>query len=147
MKNLWQQTRCGLKAMLLPHNVLSLQFMDAPPLLVRKLFSQWTKEDLQALPVKGYLLEGHIEMFCLEAIWYHMQAVPCHFTKAEIILANYDFQYSLNTVWSMLSSIRLPHFRSALSVAVTHFCQCATLQEFTHVVPATPFPRNVKQHS
>ena len=30
-------------------------------------------------------------------------------------------------------------FRSALSVAVTHFCQCAILQAFTHVVPAQPF--------
>lgn len=96
--------------MLLPHNVLPLQFMDAPPLLVRKLFSQWTKEDLQALPVKGYLLEGHIEMFCLEAIWYHMQAVPCHFTKADFTFANCDFQHSLSNVLSMLSSIRLQHF-------------------------------------
>lgn len=73
--NLFQQTKSGLRNQLHPDSPQP-DWLSAPPksiLVVKKLLGSWEREDLKDMPVKSYLLAEHIEHFCLEALWHHMQ--------------------------------------------------------------------------
>jgi len=74
LKNLWWQTKAGMRCL--------FQAMECPSvfrarsevgLKIGRIFNKFAKEDMQQAPVKAYLLEGEIEQFCMEAIWYHMK--------------------------------------------------------------------------
>ena len=73
--NLLQQTKSGLRNQLHPDSPqpdwLSAPLKSFP--VLKKLVGPWEREDLKSMPVKSYLLAEHIEQFCLEALWYHMQ--------------------------------------------------------------------------
>ena len=73
--NMLQETKVGLRE----HLGADFQYppwMTAGPkqfFKLRQLLQTWKKVDVQHMPPKAYLLEEHVEQFCLEAIWYHMQ--------------------------------------------------------------------------
>ena len=46
--------------------------------VLKKMLAEWHTEDIRNMPVKSFLLEEHIEAFCLECIYFHSQAQ--HFT-------------------------------------------------------------------
>ena len=50
--------------------------------VLKKLLSQWHTEDVQCSPVQSFLMAHHIEHFCLEAIWDHVEARNSEFTFA-----------------------------------------------------------------
>ena len=46
--------------------------------VLKKMLAEWHTEDIRNMPVKSFLLEEHIEEFCLECIYFHSQSQ--HFT-------------------------------------------------------------------
>ena len=73
--NMWQQTKSGLVHGLSPTTTKPAWLLCSPNkfVLLKRMFAKWKHEDLQSMPIKSYLLEEHVEAFCLEAIWWHMQ--------------------------------------------------------------------------
>jgi len=76
IQNMWQQAKSGLLSSLSPSTAKPDWLTCSPhkiPIL-KRILTQWRNEDLKNMPIKSHLLEEHVEEFCLEAIWYHMQA-------------------------------------------------------------------------
>ena len=74
--NMWQQTKSGLVNDLSPSFNKPDWLLCSPNkfAILKRVLAKWKHEDLQNMPIKTYLLEEHVEEFCMEAIWYHMQA-------------------------------------------------------------------------
>jgi hypothetical protein len=75
VQNLWQQTKAGLRANMAAATPKP-EWLLAPPSkfpFMKKLMAQWQRQDLETMPIKSFLLEEHVEQFCLHCIWYHMQ--------------------------------------------------------------------------
>ena len=70
-----QEMKSGLRAHLSPSftkpDWMSQSAKSFP--ILKKLLDTWSRADIPQSPVFAYLLEEHVEQFCLEAIWYHMQ--------------------------------------------------------------------------
>ena len=74
LKNLWWQTMAGMRYLFQAIECPSVfRARNEVGLKIGRIFSKFAKEDMQQAPVKAYLLEGEIEQFCMEAIWYHLQ--------------------------------------------------------------------------
>jgi hypothetical protein len=78
ISNLFQQTKAGLRNQMHPHTAKPDWLSCSPKkfVVLKRMLDAWEKHDLQSAPVKSFLLGHHIEEFCLEAIWYHMQVGP-----------------------------------------------------------------------
>ena len=74
--NNWCQVKAGLRQVMEPNDLPDFAKPRAAPPSARvtNLLKKWRLVDLRTIPVKTYLLENQIEDFCLEAIWFHMQA-------------------------------------------------------------------------
>ena len=73
--SMWCQTKAGLRQIMQADELPAFaKPRAAPAARETKLLKQWRAIDLRTMPVKSYLLESQIEDFCMEAIWYHMQA-------------------------------------------------------------------------
>tara|TARA_B100000780_G_scaffold258212_1_gene208444 strand:+ start:99 stop:782 length:684 start_codon:yes stop_codon:yes gene_type:complete len=55
--------------------------------VLKKLFAEWHTEDVRNMTVKSCLLEGHIEQFCLEVLWGHMQASEFTFEVHQLLMS------------------------------------------------------------
>ena len=74
LKNLWWQTKAGLRQALLGHECPCVfRARGDKSLKLARLFSKWSKEDQKATPCKAFLTDDQVQQFCLEAIWYHMK--------------------------------------------------------------------------
>ena len=72
VRTMWQQTKSGLKYNMAASTTMPQFLQGKDPLLTKEL-SNWEKEDKAIVPIKPYLLEEQVQLFALEAIWYHMQ--------------------------------------------------------------------------